>query len=295
MQIHWITPQTGWIDNASAMGICRLGGDGCLLIDTGLDDDAARKVLKLIQEQGMTLTHVINTHSHADHCGGNHLLQKRTGAHFMAPAGEKGVIEWPMTEPHYLYGAYPPKALRSKFLLAKPSVIHETLTDGKLALGGRSLQVLPLAGHSPDMKGILTEDGVLFAADAVFSRTVAEKYRILYHYRLEQVLETLDFLATLSPAHVVLSHGGYRPSLDEDLKANRSLLEQVDRWILDQAMTGIGKTALHQRLCIDFGIEETLPTHYLNDSLLSSHLSSLVNRSRLEMTLESGDVVYKTL
>lgn len=295
MEMRWLTEQTGYIDNPSAVGVCRIGASSCLLIDTGLDADAAKKILRLLEAEGLTPSHVLNTHSHADHCGGNQGIQKRVGARFLASAGEKSYIEWPGTEPHYLFGAYPPKVLRSKFLQAKPSVIHETVTPGKLILEGAEFEILSLPGHSPDMVGVKTSDGVCFLADAVFDRTIVEKYGMLYHYRLEQVYETLDILESLEADHYVLSHGGHRTSLREDLAANREGLDRVNRQILEAARDGVSREALHQQLVLSIGIEETLPTYFLNDSLLGSHLGYLISRGEMEIGIEKGIAMYRTV
>jgi glyoxylase-like metal-dependent hydrolase (beta-lactamase superfamily II) len=56
-------------------------GDGqAALVGTGLDESTARKAVQAIEQAGLRLAAVINTHSHADHCGGNAFVAKRTGA-----------------------------------------------------------------------------------------------------------------------------------------------------------------------------------------------------------------------
>lgn len=87
-----------------------------ILIDSGLDSSNARKALRPFLEAGCTLAAIINTHSHADHIGGNADLVKRTGCDVYAPARERPWVLWPELEPLGLYGAWPPPAMQVKFL-----------------------------------------------------------------------------------------------------------------------------------------------------------------------------------
>jgi glyoxylase-like metal-dependent hydrolase (beta-lactamase superfamily II) len=54
-------------------GIVNIGvvkdGKTAILIDTGLDDDTARKILNVLKKHDLRPKAIINTHSHADHCG----------------------------------------------------------------------------------------------------------------------------------------------------------------------------------------------------------------------------------
>ena len=107
---------------------------GAYLIDSGNDKDAGRKIDKHLNEQGWKLKMIINTHSNADHIGGNKVLAERWGCPVFGKGIEAVFTEYPLLESSFLFGAYPPKELRNKFLMAQESDAKE-LTPGVLPEG----------------------------------------------------------------------------------------------------------------------------------------------------------------
>ena len=62
---------------------------------------------------------IINTHSNADHIGGNKVLAERWGCPVFGKGIEAVFTEYPLLESSFLFGAYPPKELRNKFLMGQ--------------------------------------------------------------------------------------------------------------------------------------------------------------------------------
>lgn len=57
-----------------------------------IDPGDAAPVRAALAREGLTLTHILNTHWHADHTGGNLALQAETGADIVGPAHESHPI-----------------------------------------------------------------------------------------------------------------------------------------------------------------------------------------------------------
>ena len=80
--------QTGnrsfYINCPAKIGVFRIDGSRICLIDSGSDKDAGRKVRQIMDREGWSLHAIINTHSNADHIGGNKYLMQQTGCRIYA-------------------------------------------------------------------------------------------------------------------------------------------------------------------------------------------------------------------
>ena len=103
-----------YVESPAKIGLVTLGGGDVCLIDSGSDKDAGRKVRQHLDANGWRLTAIYNTHSNADHIGGNKYLQGQSGCKIYAPGIDCDFTRHPVLEPSFLYGGYPHKALRSR-------------------------------------------------------------------------------------------------------------------------------------------------------------------------------------
>ena len=93
MELIKVGEKTYYIKNATNIGVYKIDEENVYLIDTGNDKDAGKKILKIIIEQGWNVKGIINTHSNADHIGGNKVIQDRTNCRIFAHNIEKA-ISW---------------------------------------------------------------------------------------------------------------------------------------------------------------------------------------------------------
>ena len=103
------------------IGVYVVDKDHVYLVDSGNDKDAGRKVRQILDKNGWHLTAILNAHSNADHIGGNRYLQGQTGCKVYSGGIEAAFTKYPVLEPSFLYGGYPCKDLRHKFLMAQES------------------------------------------------------------------------------------------------------------------------------------------------------------------------------
>ncbi|MEM2929114.1 MAG: MBL fold metallo-hydrolase [Nitrososphaerota archaeon] len=217
-----------YIAGRTNIGVITLSKNECMVIDSGIDEDYGKKILKILSSNNFKIKALINTHAHADHIGGNKIIYDRTNVKICSSFGEKPFIEKPLLEPLYLYSAYPPKILRSKLFMADPIPVHEVLENNF-----NNLKIIKLPGHSLDMIGIVYEN-VAFIADALFSKEILEKHLIPYHLNIKQALETIENLKKLKNLIYLPSHGIPTKKIEELIETNISIIMKIRDHILNE-------------------------------------------------------------
>jgi len=137
---------------------CYLVGDEktrtCALIDPAFETD---RILAEVKKAGFRVTHIINTHCHADHTAGNAAIKAATGARIYIHRADADKLNSMMNGAfaRVLGGRGSPKA-------------DVLLEDGDtIAIGSTALKVVHTPGHTPG--GIcLYIDGHLFTGDTLF-------------------------------------------------------------------------------------------------------------------------------
>src|SRR5229473_4376246 len=215
MQLIPLGENTWVIQGGANIGIIAYEGR-CLIIDSGLDKDAGRDILKQLKKLDLTPTALLVTHAHADHFGGAHYLIQQTGLKVYATRVEAAVMSGPILEPLYLFsGAKPPRELQHKFLLAKPCLADTILQGNEQEVDYIPLQVMTLAGHSTEQVVVAFGD-TLFTGDTFLVPEILDKHRLRFYSDVQAGLTTLTTLKTQIAAfkHIVAGHGEIYTSVE---------------------------------------------------------------------------------
>ena len=284
-----VTDRTCYIESPAKIGLVRLGDSDVCLIDSGNDKDAGRKVRQLLDANGWHLTAIYNTHSNADHIGGNRYLQGQTGCRVFAPGVECAFTRRPILEPSFLYGGYPCRDLRHKFLMAQESDA-EPLTADALPKG---LKTIELPGHFFDMVGYRTPDDVVFLADCLSSRETLEKYQVSFVYDVAAYLETLETVKGLSARMFVPAHAPAAEDVSELAQLNIDKVHEIAEKILGLCAEPASFESVLRRLFADYGLRMTFEQHVLVGSTVRSYLSWLRDAGRRGVEFEDNVLLWR--
>jgi glyoxylase-like metal-dependent hydrolase (beta-lactamase superfamily II) len=292
MTVEFLTERVGYIPGAVNAGVVRAEDDRFILIDTGLNDASGKKAIKAIQELGGSVAAIVTTHAHADHFGANATVVKRTGARVFAPAIDEAIIRYPILQPSLLYaGADPPAMLRGRFLLADASPVDEVFDGETIVVEGIPMQVIGLAGHSPNQKGILVE-GIFFSADVALPESVLEKYRIPYLYAVGNHLRAIDTAKAVEADWVVPGHGSVSRDILDALEVNRALVLDVANRVLEFAAVPAPANDLMARVLESYDAPVSDHAAYF---LLHPTIYAFLSYLHGEGALESAVEEYQTL
>ena len=278
-----------YINCPAKIGLIKLNETDVCLIDSGSDKEAGRKVRQVLDANQWKLTAIYNTHSNADHIGGNKYLQTQTGCKIYAPGIEHDFTRHTILEPSFLYGAFPPKELRHKFLLAQESDV-EYLTEESLPEG---ITAIPLPGHFLDMVGFRNSDDVVYLADCLSSEDTLQKYGISFIYDVGAYLDTLEQVKTMEAKLFVPAHAQETDNIAPLAQINIDKVHEVADRILSLCEEPLCFEHILQKLFAAYELTMNFQQYALVGSTVRSYLAWLKDSGRLIADFEDNMLLWR--
>ncbi len=288
MELVKVGKQTFYIKNATNIGIYKIDDENVYLIDSGNDKDAGKKILKIIETEHWQIKGIINTHSNADHIGGNKVIQDKSGCVILANGIEQAFVQFPILEPAFLYGALPFKDLKNKFLLAKESKalnIENNLPEG--------LEYFSLKGHYLDMIGIKTSDDVYFLADSLFSEETINKYHLFFIYDVKEYLNTLDYLETLQGKVYIPSHVEATSNIIDLINLNRNKIKEIADKIYRMCAISCTFEDILKQVFDEYNLVMNANQYVLIGSSIKAYLTYLNDENKISYEFKDNKMFWK--
>ena len=290
MELVQVGKNTFYLDNPTNIGIYLVNNKDVYLIDSGNNKDAGKKILKIINEHNWQVLGIINTHSHADHIGGNNVIQNRTNCAIFSSEIENSFISNTILEPSILYGGYPFNSLLNKTLMAKES--SSILIDDNIK---NTFDVIELPGHSYNMIGLKTKDNIYFLGDSLFSEETINKYHIFYICNVKEFLNTLDKLNNLDGDLYILSHCKPVSDLDSLIKVNRDKVVEIINKIYNLCSNKITFEDILQKIFTDYNINMNENQFFLIGSTIKAYLTYLYDEGKISYTFIDNKMYWYQL
>jgi glyoxylase-like metal-dependent hydrolase (beta-lactamase superfamily II) len=212
--------ERGWLSSNNV--VLHDDDEQATVVDTGYATQQAQ-TLALVQHalEGRRLTRIVNTHLHSDHCGGNALLKRMSGATLLIPPGHAdAVARW--DEDALTFRATGQKCDRFR---------HDGLIEpgARIRMGGLDWEVFGAPGHDPHSVVLwAAETGILISADALWNNGFGVIFPELEgESGFDEQRAVLRLIESLGPRLVIPGHGAPFTDVREALARAHTRLDAL--------------------------------------------------------------------
>jgi len=184
----------------------------CVIIDAGCYYDVEKEMLaRAIEEGGLKLKHLINTHLHLDHCFGNRFIAERFDVMPEAAEADEFLLRMMKQHSHSFGIPYDEDYQKLGRYLKEGDIIK---------FGECELSVLEVPGHSPGGLAFYSaKDGLLFSGDSLFQGSIGRTD--LEGGSFETLIGSLTKkIATLPPSTTIYPGHGSPTTIKSELDYN---------------------------------------------------------------------------
>lgn len=210
---------------------------GAVLIDTLPFPRETRAIRRFVQRRTSEgIRYVVNTHHHADHIYGTYLFpEARVIAHercraILARKGEASLEQAKESTPEL-----------EEVELRLPDIVADR--GGAIHLGRKTLDLIPLPGHSDDILGVLlAREKVLFASDAMMP------VPYIVDGDIEAFKDSLRKIGEMNLDHLVQGHGEVllRGEIPDAIEANLAYLDTIRSRVREGISLGLSEEDIAQ-------------------------------------------------
>lgn len=279
--------------------------DYLILVDSGLNSENASEIDKLIQTNfNKKIGAIINTHSNADHAGGNKYFSEKYNCKIYTTPKESAFLENPYLESALIWGAHPFDKIRTSYFECEKSIATDLVNENsQIKLNnGTIIKFISLPGHFIDMIGIFISDidekNTIFLGDSIFGAQMITKYNISYMINVSEFKNTLDKIIKINSDFYIPSHGTIITSKEELIrvaKMNKNEIDKIQNYLLFICSTPMQFDDILANVFNEYHIRTTASQIVLIGSTIKNHLTDLYCNKKLEMICNDGRMFWKKI
>ncbi len=286
-EVKHIRGNTYYFEAYTNVGIYHLGNGKVVLIDGTDHKRMAKAVNNYLKKENLTVDTIICTHCHVDHICGNRDFYEKYGCKILSTEKEMPFIAQPDLEGTFYYAGIDTDKTRNPFFMVEPTVI-EALTEENLPKG---LEIVNLPGHSFNMIGVKTDDGVIFLADSILSEKTWTEFKVPFFHDVNKSIETLKKLNEIKAKVFVPSHNEPLTDIKDLADLNISKLEELKN-IAYGLCDGIGFDDMFTAFLKELSLNIRTEKYVSYSVMLKNILQALVEDEKIKGVMSEGRFIY---
>ena len=282
-------------------------GESLYVIDSGVNPQDGEDIVNSLRElfPSSSIKAILNTHSHSDHCGGNAIIQRLTGAKVYAPFNESRLMEFPESMFAMYWGARPFEDLRKiHYMQMEATFVDKHLrANDTLDFTSASVSCIPLPGHYFDQTGFLVTDKAdgkksFFLGDGLFGMSMIKKYWIPFMVDPNEFRKSVMRIDETQADFFIPSHGEVTEGDKIHALSEINIMITLETEIL--IIKTLQKASLtHEELLEAVagfaGIDLKLGQYVLIGSTIKSYLSSLLDKKIVRYSIEDNRMLWSAV
>jgi glyoxylase-like metal-dependent hydrolase (beta-lactamase superfamily II) len=293
MELKKISERVHYIEGPANIGVILLDNSEVALIDSGIDSRYASRVLQLLENLRFKVKYIFNTHSHADHIGGNSYLNQKTSCKIFSSQLELPTILNPLIQSAVLFAGAPIQDLLNKYILAAPSPA-QTINDNPHILEETEIATIELPGHSINQLGYMA-DGVAFLGDSLFHEAFFKRQQLPFHYDPLVQLRTLERLKSLKANWFVGGHFKPTKEIRLDIETNISQINNAIDFILSFLKIPHPQDRVIKTFMDHFSLKKNTWEYFLYRATVNGYLSALYKNGQIKYRIIDNLLMWYAL
>lgn len=285
--------KTYFIDCPSRIGVYMESKNEVCIVDSGNSPDVGKIILRICRENNWKINCIINTHAHADHVGGNSVIQKQTNCVILSNERENCLINQPTLNNTCTFGSLPPKELQNRFMLADKSLSLQ-ISSNNIPKG---IKYKAFPGHSFDQIAVICDDGTCFTGDILCGTETINKYHIFYVQNAEKYVESANEIKKLNANVYCAAH--YAPlnsasKIAELADLNIEKLNEIIKKIQTICKNGKCFEQIFKELLDGYGLSLSFNQYAIAGSTIKGFLSMLHDKGNLDVEFTENYLLWKS-
>ncbi len=280
---------TYYISMPTNIGVYKTSENRAIVIDTGINEKSGKRIVSILEKEGITIEAVILTHAHTDHAGGAKYIYESTGAKIYASEIERVFVEKPDLETALVYGAYPCSDFRVRFMNTPACKV----LDIKEFSFPEGMDIFYIPGHFAQMIGVKTPDDVYFVADVVNAEKTLENAKICYVYDIASQYEALEDIKKYNGKLCVPAHAEPTTEIAALADLNVKNLDEVGEYILNALSEKMSVEDLVSKMTLDFSLADTFPQFVMTFSYVRTFLTYLRHKELVNYEISEGRLLWE--